>query len=359
MDEQELRYADGPTASVTAVVAAPPADVWALVTDINLSARFSSELQGAEWLDGATELALGARFAGHNRHPAAGEWESTSTVVELEPERSFAWAVSDPNNPAALWRFTLEPADGGTRVTQSVRIGPGRSGLSPAIEAMPDKESRIIHRRLAEHQRNMQANLDGIAALVARPSRAPRLGPLTPAVLTDEQRSLYDTIAGGRRTSGPQSVQLVADDGHLVGPFNAMLLQPALGRALQTLGLAVRFETALSAREREIAILVVATVHDSSFERYAHERIGRRAGLTDAELDALRGLLFDDFEGRDRDVATGAHALAVRHDLDDHEYVHARDALGEATIFELTTLVGYYALLALQLRVFRVTTPGD
>jgi len=32
--------------------------------------------------------------------------------------------------------------------------------------------------------------------------------------------------------------------------------------------------------------------------------------------------------------------------------------LGEAGVFELTTLVGYYTMLALQLRVFRVGVPG-
>ena len=138
MDEPELRYADGPTTTVSAVVAATPAEVWALVTDVNLSARFSGEFQGAEWIDGATTAALGSRFVGHNRHPAMGEWDSTSTVVELDHERAFAWAVSDPDAPGALWRFTLDAVDGGTRLTQTVRLGPGRSGLTLAIEAMPD-----------------------------------------------------------------------------------------------------------------------------------------------------------------------------------------------------------------------------
>jgi hypothetical protein len=46
-----------------------------------------------------------------------------------------------------------------------MRIGPAPSGLSIAIEAMPDKEERIIERRLEEHARNMRATLDGIKAL--------------------------------------------------------------------------------------------------------------------------------------------------------------------------------------------------
>jgi 4-carboxymuconolactone decarboxylase len=41
-------------------------------------------------------------------------------------------------------------------------------------------------------------------------------------------------------------------------------------------------------------------------------------------------------------------------DLDDAQYAVAVAALGERALVELSTLVGYYATLALQLRIFRV-----
>jgi hypothetical protein len=46
-----------------------------------------------------------------------------------------------------------------------MRMGPARSGLNIAIDAMPDKEERIIARRQDEHRANMTANLEGIKAL--------------------------------------------------------------------------------------------------------------------------------------------------------------------------------------------------
>ena len=46
-------------------------------------------------------------------------------------------------------------------------------------------------------------------------------------------------------------------------------------------------------------------------------------------------------------------------DLDDAEYAEAVGHLGPSGLFELLTLVGYYATLALQLRVFRVPAPED
>lgn len=166
-DLPELRYADGPSTSATIDIAAPPAAVWALVRDINLPARFSSEFQGADWLDGAEEASLGARFVGRNHHAAIGSWETTSTIVAHDDERELAYEVDGDGGAAARWAFQLEPLEGGagTRLTQSTRLGPGRSGINPAIDAMPDKESKILHRRLAEHRRNIASTLAGIKSL--------------------------------------------------------------------------------------------------------------------------------------------------------------------------------------------------
>jgi hypothetical protein len=169
-DQPELRYSDCPSTQAEVLIAAPAAVVWALVCDIQLPARFSSEFNGGEWLDGASSPAPGAQFSGRNHHPAIGDWETTSTICEFQPEQVLGWAVGDPDQPSALWRFTLTAdadADGtgtgtGTRLTQWMQIGPGPSGISAAIEAMPDKESRILQRRLGEHSANMAATLAGI-----------------------------------------------------------------------------------------------------------------------------------------------------------------------------------------------------
>jgi hypothetical protein len=164
-DAAEFRFADCPSTSAEVMVAAPPSVVWAFVCDIQVPARFSSEFKGGQWLDDASSPALGARFRGRNHHPARGDWETVSTISEYEPDRQFGWAVGDPSDPSALWRFTLTPAADGTRVIQWMQIGPGPSGISEAIEQMPDKESRILRRRLAEHQANMTATLNGIKSL--------------------------------------------------------------------------------------------------------------------------------------------------------------------------------------------------
>lgn len=165
MEWTGARYADKPTAQVQTWIDAPPQRVWAVVSDIELMPTLSQELQSVEWLDGATGPSVGARFVGHNKHEALGEWSTTSEVIEYEPERMLAWAVGDAQNPSAIWRFRLEPKDGGTELSQWMQMGPGRSGLSFAIDQMPEKEQKIVFVRMREFEQNMTSTVERIKTL--------------------------------------------------------------------------------------------------------------------------------------------------------------------------------------------------
>ena len=160
-----MRFADRPTTETEVYVAAPPAAIWPLVTEIMTPSRFGTELQEAKWLDAERGPCLGARFTGRNFHPARGEWETTSTIVEFEPDQRFAWAVGDPETPSALWRLELVPEGDGTRLRYWAQMGPGPSGTTRLMEQMPDKEEKIIARRLAEWETNMTATITGIKEL--------------------------------------------------------------------------------------------------------------------------------------------------------------------------------------------------
>ncbi|HEX4863891.1 MAG TPA: SRPBCC family protein, partial [Acidimicrobiales bacterium] len=138
--------------------------VWESVSDPTLMPELSDELQEVEWLDGASIAAVGARFAGRNSHPAIGEWTTTSYVVVCDPPHRFAWAIEDPDQPSATWRFTLSPDGNGTRLSQWMQFGPGRSGLNIAIDAMPEKEQKIVFVRMREHETNMTRTLERIKA---------------------------------------------------------------------------------------------------------------------------------------------------------------------------------------------------
>jgi hypothetical protein len=161
-------FADGPGTYVETRIAAPVDDVWAMVTDIDLPAQFSEEFLGATWKgDGP---GLGASFIGRSQHPAVGEWETESFVDEFDPGRVFGWAVIDTDNPGARWRFSLEPSGEGTVLRFEVSLGPGPSGTTMVIASMPDKEARIINRRLSELHANMTRTVDGIRQILEKVS---------------------------------------------------------------------------------------------------------------------------------------------------------------------------------------------
>ena len=159
----DLRYGDRPSVEVSIVIGAAREAVFAAVSDIDLPASYSTEFKGARWLGEVPPIVPGARFVGRNFHPAAGEWETTCTVVEYDPPATFAYAVEGlDGDTSSTWRFTVSPHESGSRLTQWMEMGPGRSFISLAIEAMPDKESRILNRRVREHRANMEATLAGI-----------------------------------------------------------------------------------------------------------------------------------------------------------------------------------------------------
>ena len=181
----------------------------------------------------------------------------------------------------------------------------------------------------------------------------------TPDELDEQQRAVYDAIAGGPRAAGPQAFRLTDEEGRLEGPFNAMLVSPGVGLALQELGSAVRYRTTLSDRSREIAILALAVLRRSDFEWYAHERVGRRAGLTEDELSALlAGGTPATLSPQEAAVLDTTRRLAADADLDDDAFAGAETHLGRGQLSELVVLVGYYDLLALSLRVWRTPLPA-
>lgn len=185
-------------------------------------------------------------------------------------------------------------------------------------------------------------------------SRIPRL---TPDDLDDAQREVYQAIAGGPRAQR-SAFRLTDENGALEGPFNAMLLHPPLGNALQQLGSAIRYHGALSGRAREIAVLAVAAHWQSDFEQYAHELVGVQIGLTQDEITGLReGKRLQFADPEEAAVAAATDHILDRNALTDTEYAEAAEVLGSAKLFELTTLIGYYGVLALQLRIFDVGAP--
>ena len=110
-------------AAVTLHIDAEPLRVWELVSDITKMGSYSPEVFEAEWLDGATGPAVGARYRGHvKRNERGPTYWTVCEVTECVPGEVFEFAVVMRDKPVNTWRYDFAAADGGTDVTESFRL---------------------------------------------------------------------------------------------------------------------------------------------------------------------------------------------------------------------------------------------
>jgi 4-carboxymuconolactone decarboxylase len=177
------------------------------------------------------------------------------------------------------------------------------------------------------------------------PSGPERLPPLADAALSAAQRRVVEAI-----TQGPR--------GRLGGPFQALLRSPELCQRTQLLGEYLRYDSVITARLRELAILATARHWHQNYEWNAHAPLAERAGLPRPLIDALAAGRAPDALAADEAAVLGfCDELHRNHAVSDAAYERVREVLGEAGVVELCGTCGYYALLAMVLNVARTSLP--
>ena len=159
------RIQDGPGVVAEIDTDARPRQVWEVISDINMPAKFSDEFAGADWLSD-DEIAAGAIFRGRSAISDGREWETNCIVTEWVERETFEWRTTDPENPGAIWRFDLAEQGAGSRLRFSMVIGKENNSTAPRAMADPSLENQILFERRLIHKANMQRVLEGVKALV-------------------------------------------------------------------------------------------------------------------------------------------------------------------------------------------------
>ena len=108
---------------------APPAQVWALISDPRRMSGFSPQVVKT-FVRGGGPVTAGTKFLNLN-HRGPVFWPTQAEVVRCEPHREFGFRVKENYT---IWSFTLEPtSDGGTRLTQRRETPRGISTLSTSL----------------------------------------------------------------------------------------------------------------------------------------------------------------------------------------------------------------------------------
>lgn len=150
----------GVSAVVERHIPAPPQVVYDLVADVTRMGEWSPETTEAEWIDGATGPAVGARFRGRNTL-GKNSWSTKPTVVAAERGREFSFEV--PGKAGPRWRYQFVAEGDGTRVTESV----DQSTPSPALIRFFQRRAGVTDRS-AHLEHGMAITLDRVAVAAAR-----------------------------------------------------------------------------------------------------------------------------------------------------------------------------------------------
>lgn len=169
------------TDSVERYIEAPPEALYDVIADITRTPDLSPEIISAEWIDGATSPAVGARFRARNKTGRGPAWHNEPVVTAADRGRTFAFSRTEKGAGTIVWTYRFSPEGTGTRVKESYEV------TSPVqlfgwfvigvLYGNKDRRSDLRH--------GMTTTLQRLAALTEHPDThdAGRKG--TPAPITD------------------------------------------------------------------------------------------------------------------------------------------------------------------------------
>jgi 4-carboxymuconolactone decarboxylase len=160
------------------------------------------------------------------------------------------------------------------------------------------------------------------------------------------------------------NVQPLADDilkvssAALGGPYNALLRSPEMARRAFDFLDYLRFKTSVNKRLNEFAILIQARISNAQYEWWVHERIARKAGLSDAVmLDLQQCQRPQSMQADEQLVYDYCVQLSLNHRVSDALWQEAVTQMGEQAVVDLTVLSGTYVMVSMLLNATQVGIP--
>ncbi len=130
--------ASGDTASAERVIPVPPEKIFDLLADPSRHRDIDGSGTVRAAKGGAERLKMGSTFGMSMK--AGIPYSMTNEVIDFEENRCIAWQTRVPYSWAEklgggrIWRYELEPVDGGTRVTEIWDISQ-EAGLTKSLVA--------------------------------------------------------------------------------------------------------------------------------------------------------------------------------------------------------------------------------
>jgi alkylhydroperoxidase family enzyme len=185
-------------------------------------------------------------------------------------------------------------------------------------------------------------------------SKPPRIAPLRPDEIGEEAHAITKRIRAAAGTSPSNDIpEYVA----------TMLRHPSLYEQHVALGTELLGNGALSARQRELAVLRTGWLCGAPYEWGEHVGIAKRAGLTSADIERVtQGSEAPGWNVEDRAVLRAAEELHSNAMIADQTWSELETFLNDRQLIELPYVIGNYTKVAflqnaLRLRLGR-SNPG-
>jgi len=166
-----------------------------------------------------------------------------------------------------------------------------------------------------------------------------RIAPLAEAEQTEEQREL---LSKGARTKD-------------MNIFRTLVRHPELYRAFMRFGGHILGSNSLDPRSRELLILRAGHLSKCAYEVHQHNRIGKLAGLSDAELERIAvGPSAPEWSERERTLLRAADELHGQQRISDATWAALSKDWSEKQLMDLVFTVGQYTMVSMFLSTMGV-----
>lgn len=163
--------------------------------------------------------------------------------------------------------------------------------------------------------------------------------------LTAEQKKVFDDLVAGR--------------GRLLTPYKIWIHSPRLAAAMETTGTFLNKAGALTEREVELVIVVIATHWQGAYVQAAHVKRCLELGYPQSAMDAIKAGRAPDLpDAREAAVYDLCRIAMAPGGGPDEVYDRAVRLLGRDGLAEVLALLGYYSAVAMAMKLHRVPVPG-
>lgn len=195
----------------------------------------------------------------------------------------------------------------------------------------------------------MKKQVTGIAIAVAACSFGVQAAERLPTIAAEQYNAEQKQAAAEFETSRKVAV---------FGPFEPLMHSPQMMTQARAMGDYLRYKSAIGNTLSELAILITAREWSQDYEWYVHHPIALKAGIKPEIADAIAdGRRPAAMSGDEEMVYDFCVELQKNKRVSDPTFHRVEQRFGKKGVVDLTGIVAYYTLLAMQMNVAEYPIP--